>query len=380
MKKSKNIDPTLIALIIAAVIATVALIIIIVNRNKPEKTVTQSPKTSGVNIDDLRDAQDVLKFEDSAPADAQALRSPGKAITLIPKIGQMLAPTFNANGAQFTASILYKFHSMMKAKELTNVTETQALITMGDIIGNKDFQPKQVFKYTTNNPLGTQTSFGGLGIDYVSEGRKLSMVFLRGTIRGAEWYSDSKFLLKRPTWVSDISDIKVHRGIDEIYSTKTAGPSLREQVMSYLQESKPDGIVIAGHSLGGGLATLIGGDMSVNAPEIRKRTQIYTFGAPIIGNTAFVDAITNVKIDDKKPNYTGIFVVENQNDPVSKVIFPYYKPIPSQVFTIAQEPAESLSALIKSHDLRVYMNNIGKYSNVLEAGGAADKSEIYAQD
>lgn len=68
-------------------------------------------------------------------------------------------------------------------------------------------------------------------------------------------------------------------------------------------------VVVTGHSLGGALATLAAVDVTLNRPHVP--VDLYTFGAPRIGNKAFAqwfdaqiqDSIRLVNNSDVVPQY-----------------------------------------------------------------------------
>ncbi|WP_263971558.1 lipase family protein [Leptolyngbya ohadii] len=51
---------------------------------------------------------------------------------------------------------------------------------------------------------------------------------------------------------------------------------------------------IAGHSLGGALATLAAADLAYNYPTIKERIQLYSYGAPRVDNQAFVEFLGTI--------------------------------------------------------------------------------------
>lgn len=93
-----------------------------------------------------------------------------------------------------------------------------------------------------------------------------------------------KDLVKFPTALLDVGDVKVHEG----FATGLA--SVWQQIRDYLHAAeRPKPLLITGHSLGGGLAVLA-------AFALRRQAQpfpvqgVYTFGQPRTGDAAFAEA------------------------------------------------------------------------------------------
>lgn len=78
------------------------------------------------------------------------------------------------------------------------------------------------------------------------------------------------------------SDALMHRGFVTAYF------SVRQQIHDYIRSYPLAGIVTAGHSLGGALATLCAVDIQYNFPKLA--IDAYTYGAPKVGNDGFRDS------------------------------------------------------------------------------------------
>lgn len=77
------------------------------------------------------------------------------------------------------------------------------------------------------------------------------------------------------------SGTKMHRGFASAYM------SVRERIHNYLKNHAASSLIITGHSLGGALATLCAVDVQYNFSNQVKNIDIYTFGAPRVGNNGF---------------------------------------------------------------------------------------------
>lgn len=75
------------------------------------------------------------------------------------------------------------------------------------------------------------------------------------------------------------SGAKMHRGFAEAYL------SVRPQIHNYLKSNPTQNVTVTGHSLGGALATLCAVDIQYNFANLA--IEIYTFGAPRVGNDGF---------------------------------------------------------------------------------------------
>ena len=79
------------------------------------------------------------------------------------------------------------------------------------------------------------------------------------------------------------SESLIHRGFTAAYF------SVRDQLHDYITGRRITAVTVTGHSLGGALATLCAVDLQYNFPNL-TRLEIYTFGAPRVGNSGFSDA------------------------------------------------------------------------------------------
>eukprot|EP01029_Cantina_marsupialis_P007450 TRINITY_DN1827_c0_g1_i1.p1 TRINITY_DN1827_c0_g1~~TRINITY_DN1827_c0_g1_i1.p1 ORF type:complete len:294 (+),score=69.98 TRINITY_DN1827_c0_g1_i1:84-965(+) len=125
---------------------------------------------------------------------------------------------------------------------------------------------------------------------YVTRLDNAILIGFRGTVPSSfkNWLSDM--------WASKsksfyCKECKVHKGFHDIWLRLK--DKVFEAVYDILKETPPgeiNGMLIAGHSLGGAVATLA-------ALEFAERfgipTQVYTQGQPRVGNQAFVDMYKN---------------------------------------------------------------------------------------
>ena len=96
------------------------------------------------------------------------------------------------------------------------------------------------------------------------------------------------------------SGAKMHRGFVDAYL------SVREQIHNYLRSHAASRVTVTGHSLGGALATLCAVDIQYNFSNIK--IDIYTFGAPRVGNNGFRESF-NRRVPDSHRFVYGMDVV-----------------------------------------------------------------------
>ncbi len=77
--------------------------------------------------------------------------------------------------------------------------------------------------------------------------------------------------------------VKMHRGFINAYL------SVRDEIHAHVQKSKTAQYRITGHSLGGAIAALCAVDLQYNFGQ-KIAIDVYTFGAPRVGNDAFSDS------------------------------------------------------------------------------------------
>ncbi len=112
-----------------------------------------------------------------------------------------------------------------------------------------------------------------------SRGPELFLVF-RGTVTVEEWVRNLRFTLA-PYLLSGMG--KVHEGFLETYGF------VRQRVQEALSaQERGKRLFIAGHSLGGALATLAAPDVSQATPF--PSPVVYTYGSPRVGDRAFAEA------------------------------------------------------------------------------------------
>ncbi|XP_024990693.1 phospholipase A1-IIgamma-like [Cynara cardunculus var. scolymus] len=134
-------------------------------------------------------------------------------------------------------------------------------------------------------------------------GRRDILVSWRGTIQIAEWVENFDFPLVSASKVFKQSICaQVHSGYLSIYTSSNSRSrfnktSARDQVLSMVRQlvekykDEETSITVVGHSLGGALATLSGGDIAINGyNETKSRPKktipvtVFAYGNPFLGN------------------------------------------------------------------------------------------------
>jgi triacylglycerol lipase len=180
-------------------------------------------------------------------------------------------------------------------------------------------------------------------IGFIAERKAIVFLIFRGTITDQEWIQNIRIALA-PYLLQQYG--KVHDGFLQIYSL------LRAEIIAALDGMNPwSTLFIAGHSLGGALATLALPD--IGACMSRKTIALYTYGSPRIGDNAFVTAF-NRSYGEKS------FRIENTSDMVG--LIPPPSPIMGTVggfFSHVDTPVSftiQADDLVKNHDIHTYLS------------------------
>lgn len=130
----------------------------------------------------------------------------------------------------------------------------------------------------------------------------------------------------------------------------TAYDSVREDIHKTLRESGIKTVIVTGHSLGGALATLCAVDIQFNFPEIA--VEVYTFGAPRVGNTGFRDSF-----DRRVPN-SYRFVNGMDIVPALPRYWQGYRHVSSEQRLGQRFNIQFISRRIKDHAIADYIENL----------------------
>ncbi|MEO1402604.1 MAG: lipase family protein [Cyanobacteria bacterium J06635_1] len=118
---------------------------------------------------------------------------------------------------------------------------------------------------------------------------KLAVIVFRGSDDEKDWFTNFKLdqekkeLIYPDIYAQASSPVRMHSGFIEAYL------SVRDQIHKYIRNSSATQYRMTGHSLGGALAKLCAIDLQYNFGSTIT-VEAYTFGAPKVGNKAFVES------------------------------------------------------------------------------------------
>jgi triacylglycerol lipase len=174
--------------------------------------------------------------------------------------------------------------------------------------------------------------------------RRKDCVFLifRGTITDQEWLQDLRMHLV-PFLLPNFG--KIHDGFLQSYNL------FRDEIRETLEKTDPGSkLFIAGHSLGAALATIALPD--IGARMKRKQIALYTFGAPRIGDNAFVTAFNSryAEISFRIINTSDMVGLVPPPAPIAGSLGGYFSHVDTEVsFTIQAED------VVKNHEMKTYL-------------------------
>jgi triacylglycerol lipase len=180
-------------------------------------------------------------------------------------------------------------------------------------------------------------------IGFLAQRRECVFLIFRGTISDQEWFHNIGISLV-PYWLPDFG--KIHDGFLLTYNLLHA--AIKESLDDVAPRSK---LFIAGHSLGGALATIALPD--VEARIGRKVVALYTYGSPRVGDNSFVTAFNR--------NYAEkSFRIINTSDMVGLIPPPasiagtvggYFSHVDTPVvFTVQHDD------VVKNHEMKTYLS------------------------
>jgi predicted lipase len=141
------------------------------------------------------------------------------------------------------------------------------------------------------------------------------VILFPGSVGAKDWLTNARVALE--TWDAD-EFAKVHRGFARAFW------SVKTDIFRAVQHA--DRLIIAGHSLGGALATLCA-DALVSFGHAEEIHRVITFGSPRVGNPGFA-ANYNTALDTKTQR------VVNAGDPVPHIpwLLGRYRHVDTQVY------------------------------------------------
>ena len=215
--------------------------------------------------------------------------------------------------------------------------------------------------HSATTGFGTSSGFG-YTLTYEGEGKKHVVIATRGTRPEMTGVPDIVTDL-RAAATSFGSFGPVHKGFKRTFDS--IKPSIQRDA-SLIADA--DVVHCVGHSLGGGVATLIAADLAMS----RKSVKLYTFGSPRVGCLNTYSAI------EQAIGVDNIYRVAHDLDPITLIApYPYIhvqpKPGDPNNMTLLSPTGKLLSTA--NHDMQEYIKSVGSLSweGVRRASGAVDQ-------
>lgn len=141
------------------------------------------------------------------------------------------------------------------------------------------------------------------------------IIIFPGSVSATDWRTNAK--VKMADWEAD-GFARVHRGFSEAFW------SVKTDIFRAVEKAST--ITVAGHSLGGALATLCA-DALASFGMVHRVTDVITFGSPRVGNGGFAESY-NAALSHKTSR------VVNAGDPVPHIpwLFGRYRHVDTQVY------------------------------------------------
>ena len=129
------------------------------------------------------------------------------------------------------------------------------------------------------------------GFIAVDETNRLIVLSFRGSRSRANWKHDWNMLR---TDTDLCPKCRAHKGFWSAWAE--IRDTIKSQVLPVLEAYPDFRFAITGHSLGAAIATLAAGDFRKMNEDLGRRTEVFTFGSPRLGNAALVDFLTQQSV------------------------------------------------------------------------------------
>ncbi|KAF9556708.1 alpha/beta-hydrolase [Agrocybe pediades] len=175
-----------------------------------------------------------------------------------------------------------------------------------------------VYQWICPKPLGNKlvTQFEKSwtqGLVVRDDSRKEIVVAFRGTMELGDAFVDLQIIMQplKSTGLTSVGDSKVHTGFQFAYNVvaDTVLKEVKAQISSYPSYK----VVVAGHSLGGAVATFAA--ISIKSALPNTPLKLYTYGQPRVGNAAFASYV------EKKIGVNNIYRAVHTYDGVPTILF-----------------------------------------------------------
>ena len=185
----------------------------------------------------------------------------------------------------------------------------------------------------------------------------IAYIAFRGTMEPQEWMQNftyrqtsfpksNKMKQQHALFLNNSKNSpNIHSGFLEVYN------NFRNNLIHKIKELKPTQIFIAGHSLGGAIATICGLDLKI----LGYNTIVYNFASPRVGDDKFCDLVKNsnlplyriVNTSDVAPTFP-VSVSPNFDDPEKPFI---YNHCGNAIYF-----TDNWKSIVNNHTLAVYVN------------------------
>ena len=167
-----------------------------------------------------------------------------------------------------------------------------------------------------------------------------AVIVFRGTEGIKEWVQDAQFLATPFREVPNAG--QTEDGFTEMYRSTTVGDGagavrLLAALGGGLFRKPATSITIAGHSLGGALATLCALDVAANGPDAFRSPAVYTYASPRTGDKAFAATYSQ--------RITNTYRYVDNVDLVPKLPKPVLVPLITYMHVCAQIEMDSLTLI-----------------------------------
>ena len=174
----------------------------------------------------------------------------------------------------------------------------------------------------------------------------IAYIAFRGTMEPQEWMQNFTYKQQHALFLNNSKNSpNIHSGFLEVYN------NFRNNLIHKIKELKPTQIFIAGHSLGGAIATICGLDLKI----LGYNTIVYNFASPRVGDDKFCDLVKNsnlplyriVNTSDVAPTFP-VSVSPNFDDPEKPFI---YNHCGNAIYF-----TDNWKSIVNNHTLAVYVN------------------------
>jgi triacylglycerol lipase len=153
----------------------------------------------------------------------------------------------------------------------------------------RDFSGLRFTAYPDIEPVFAKSQDNGFTDTHVAilnqiTSNRLYIVF-RGSDTSIDWNNNFQFRQQIYPYSDGNTEVKFHQGF------MTAYFAVRQALLDAMEKFEGQQVIVTGHSLGGALATIAALDLQYNLGRDRNLSfEVYTFGAPRVGNSAMVES------------------------------------------------------------------------------------------